>query len=193
MSAADQIKEEVLKCLPILKAGGTILYPTDTIWGIGCDATNEQAVKKVFEIKEREESKSLIILLHSPDQLNKYVKNVPAPAWDLIEFTEKPLTIVFDGGVNVAKNVMAADGTIAIRIIKNNFCNELLRRFGKPIVSTSANTSSKETPLLFMDIDAAISAQVDYVVNLPAEKNKKGTPSLILKMDRNSVIKFLRK
>jgi L-threonylcarbamoyladenylate synthase len=193
MNAPEKIKEEVLKCLEVLKSGGTILYPTDTIWGIGCDATNEAAVKKVFDIKQREESKSMIVLLDAPEKLNKYVKDVPAAAWDLVEYSEKPLTIVYNGAVNFAKNIINSDGTVAIRIVKNDFCIELLRRFNKPIVSTSANISGEDAPLSFADIPENILSQVDYVVNLYHEKNKTGTPSTIMKIESNGVIKFLRK
>jgi L-threonylcarbamoyladenylate synthase len=193
MNADEKIKEEISKSLEVLKSGGTILYPTDTIWGIGCDATNEEAVKKVFEIKKRAESKSLIVLLDAPGKLNKYVKEVPSQAWDLIEYSEKPLTIVYPGAVNFAKNIIGTDGTIAIRIVKNDFCIELLRKFGKPLVSTSANISGEDAPLSFNDIDQIILSQVDYVVNLPHEKNKTGKPSAIIKIETNGVIKFLRK
>src|SRR6185436_15905446 len=152
MNVTEKIKEEAKKAVEILKAGGTILYPTDTIWGIGCDATNETAVKKIFEIKKREESKSLIVLIDAAEKLNKYVKDVPAVAWDLVEFSEKPLTIVYAGAVNMAKNLLSNDGTVAIRVVKNDFCVELLRKFGKPVVSTSANISGEETPLSFNGI-----------------------------------------
>jgi len=193
MNVTEKIKEEAKKAVEILKAGGTILYPTDTIWGIGCDATNETAVKKIFEIKKREESKSLIVLIDAAEKLNKYVKDVPAVAWDLVEFSEKPLTIVYAGAVNMAKNLLSNDGTVAIRVVKNDFCVELLRKFGKPVVSTSANISGEETPLSFNGISREVITQVDYVVNLPLEKNKTGTPSTIIKIDINGVIKFLRK
>jgi L-threonylcarbamoyladenylate synthase len=193
MNPVEKIKEEVVKCIDVLKSGGTILYPTDTIWGIGCDATNETAVKKIFEIKRREESKNLIVLLDVPEKLNKYVKEVPAQAWDLIEYSEKPITIVYSGAVNFAKNIIGDDGSVAIRIVKNDFCIELLRRFGKPIVSTSANISGEDASLSFADISENILSQVDYVVNLFHEKNKTGKPSTIIKIETNGVIKFLRK
>src|SRR4249920_3111805 len=164
MIPSEKIKEEVLKSVEVLKSGGTILYPTDTIWGIGCDATNEEAVKKIFAIKKREESKSLIVLLDAPEKLNKYVREVPAQAWDLVEYSEKPLTIVYSGAMQVARNIISNDGTVAIRIVKNNFCIALLRKFGKPIVSTSANVSGEETPLSFNSIPGTILSQVDYVV-----------------------------
>ncbi|MEP7171173.1 MAG: L-threonylcarbamoyladenylate synthase [Bacteroidota bacterium] len=193
MNVTGKIIEEAVKCREVLKSGGTIIYPSDTIWGIGCDATNESAVKKIFEIKKREESKSMIVLLDAPEKLNKYLREVPAQAWDLIEYSEKPLTLVFSGAVNFAKNIIADDGTVAIRIVKNDFCIELLRRFGKPIVSTSANLSGEDAPLSFENIAENILSQVDYVVNLPLEKNKTGKPSTIIKMETNGVIKFLRK
>jgi L-threonylcarbamoyladenylate synthase len=193
MIPSEKIKEEVLKCVEVLKSGGIILYPTDTIWGIGCDATNEEAVKKVFAIKKREESKSLIVLLDAPEKLNKYVKEVPAAAWDLIEYSEKPLTIVYSDAMHLAKNITDADGTIAIRIVKNDFCIALLRKFGKPLVSTSANISGEAAPLSFNHINQNILSQVGYVVNLPHEINRTGKPSTIIKIETNGVIKFLRK
>lgn len=193
MTVAEKIKEEAVKCLAILKAGGTILYPTDTVWGIGCDATNEEAVKKILAIKKREESKSLVVLLDAPEKLNRYVKEVPSQAWDLMEYSEKPLTIVYPEAVSLAKNVIGDDGTVAIRIVKNDFCVELLRKLGRPLVSTSANISGEATPLSFSEISPVVLSQVDYVVNLPGEKNKTGKPSTIIKIETNSVIKFLRK
>jgi len=193
MIPSEKIKEEVLKCVEVLKSGGTILYPTDTIWGIGCDATNEEAVKKVFAIKKRSASKSLIVLLDAPEKLNKYVREVPAAAWDLIEYSEKPLTIVYSDAMHLAKNITGADGTIAIRIVKNDFCIALLRKFGKPLVSTSANISGEDAPLSFNHINQNILSQMGYVVNLPHEINRTGKPSTIIKIESNGVIKFLRK
>ncbi|MFI5218495.1 MAG: L-threonylcarbamoyladenylate synthase [Bacteroidia bacterium] len=193
MNVAEQIKEEVAKCLTVLKSGGIILYPTDTIWGIGCDATNEEVVKKIFILKNRDDSKGFIVLLDAPEKLNKYVKDVPAQAWDLIEYSEKPLTIVYPGAVNIAKNLIADDGTAAIRIVKNDFCSELIHKSGKPLVSTSANISGEIAPLSFSEINSDILSKVDYVVNLPHEKNKTGKPSTIIKIELNGVIKFLRK
>lgn len=193
MRAEEQIKNEIANCLPVLKSGGTILYPTDTIWGIGCDATNENAVRKIFEIKKREESKGMIILVDAAEKLNRYVKKVPDVAWDLIEYTEKPLTIVYSGAVNIAKNLVGSDGTIAVRVVKNDFCIDLLRKFGRPVVSTSANISGTETAFTFDKISEEILRQVDYVVNLPEEKNKTGKPSSIIQIEINGVIKILRK
>lgn len=193
MTAEEQIKSEVEKCIAVLKAGGTILYPTDSLWGIGCDATNEEAVKKIYTIKNREESKSLIILIDAAEKLNKYVKDVPAQAWDLVEYAEKPLTIVYPVGLNIARSVINPDRSVAIRVVKNNFCVALIRKFGKPIVSTSANISGENAPLQFSEINEAVLTGVDYVVNLPHEKNKIGKPSTILKIETNGVIKFLRK
>ena len=193
MNSEEIIREEVFKCIEVLKSGGTILYPTDTVWGIGCDATNDEAVKKIFAIKKREESKSLIILIDAPEKLNKYIREVPALAWDLIEYSEKPLTLVYSDAKNFAKNIISDDGSIAIRIVKNDFCIALLRKFGKPLVSTSANISGENTPLSFNHITENILSQVDYVVNLPYEKHRTGTPSTIIKIETNGVIKFLRK
>lgn len=193
MNISDQIKNEISTCISILKSGGVILYPTDTVWGIGCDATNESAVQKIYTLKKREESKSMIVLIDVAEKLNKYVKQVPAQAWDMVEYSEKPLTIVYPAGIGLAKNLFADDGTVAIRVVKNDFCKQLIYRFGRPLVSTSANITGNDTPLMFSDIDPYILSQVDYVVNLPEEKIKKGTPSTILKMELNGGIKFLRK
>ncbi|QXP73882.1 threonylcarbamoyl-AMP synthase [Tenacibaculum sp. AHE15PA] len=170
-----------------LKQGKTILYPTDTVWGIGCDATNEVAVKKIYKIKKREESKSLIILVSSIEMLKEYVKVVPQIALDVLENTTKPTTIIYHSPKNLAKNTIASDNTIAIRIPKNDFCLQLIKEFGKPIVSTSANISGESTPKSFIDISKSILKSVDYVVDLH-EDNTTEKSSTILKMDGDSVI-----
>src|SRR5436305_1293040 len=130
------MQNEINKTLEVLKAGGLILYPTDTIWGIGCDATNEEAVKKIYKLKKREESKSLIVLVNEPSMLNIYVEEVPAVAWDLIEFAEYPLTIIYPGAKKLASNIIANDGSAGIRVVNDEFCKRLIYKFQKPIVST---------------------------------------------------------
>jgi L-threonylcarbamoyladenylate synthase len=149
------MQEDIKKACEVMNRGGVILYPTDTIWGIGCDATNEEAVKRVYEIKQRSDSKSMLILLDNPAKLQVYVKDVPDIAWDLIELTDKPLTIIYDGAKNLATNLLAEDGSIGIRITNEGFSKELCRQFRKPIVSTSANISGNPSPASFREIDPA--------------------------------------
>lgn len=189
---ADSSQSEIIKAIVTLKAGGLILTPTDTIWGISCDATNEEAVKKVFSLKQREESKSLIVLIANDAMLNRTIKQVPAIAWDLIDVSEKPTTLVLDSARNLAPNVIAQDGSVGVRMLNEGFCYELVKRFGKPIVSTSPNISGSPTPSQFDQISNDILTQVDYVVNLPAEKNKKAKPSSIIKVSTNGEVKIIR-
>ncbi len=189
----EKINSEIEKCIEVLKQGGTILYPTDTIWGLGCDATNDEAVKKIFEIKQRETSKSLITLLDNETKLGKYVKNVPVAAWDLIEFSTKPLTIVYPGVVNLSKLVIAEDGTAAIRITRDEFCKQLIYKFQKPVVSTSANISGDPSPQGFHDISDNVLNAVDYIVNLPGEGSAAGKPSTIVKLGIDGTFEFIRK
>ncbi len=193
MNLKETIEREANHCAEIIRKGGIILYPTDTIWGLGCDATNTEAVKRIFKIKQREESKSMIVLVESENHLSKYVRTVPEMAWPLIENSERPLTIVYPGAVNLSPAVIAEDGTVGIRIPKHEFCNRLLHKSGKPIVSTSANISGEPSPSCFDEISEAIKSQVDYIVNIESEKKRKGTPSVIIKMELNGTFTFLRK
>ncbi|MCX6235845.1 MAG: L-threonylcarbamoyladenylate synthase [Bacteroidetes bacterium] len=186
------MREELLKAVKILEEGGTILYPTDTIWGIGCDATNYKAVEKVFAIKRRQTVKSYIILLDQPEKLLKYVERVPDIAWDLISSVESPLTVVYPRAKNLAKNVVAADGSIAIRIIKDVFCQQLINLFNKPIVSTSANVAGEAAPLMFSKVSKEIINKVDYVVNVNRDKLNKLKPSTIIKINENGEYVVLR-
>jgi len=140
------MQDDIKKACEVLRKGGIILYPTDTIWGIGCDATNEEAVKRIYELKQRDDSKSMLVLLDNPAKLQTYVQEVPDIAWDLIELTDKPLTIIYEGAKNLATNLIAADGSIGIRITNEVFSRELCRQFRKPIVSTSANVSGEPSP-----------------------------------------------
>ena len=186
--------DEIKKCLEVLRSGGLILYPTDTIWGIGCDATNEAAVAKVYALKKRNEEKSMIVLVHAEYMLDQYVKEVPKAAFDFIEYVEKPLTIIYPDAINLAKNLISSDGTIGIRITKDAFCKQLIQQFKKPIVSTSANISGNTAPSSFNKIDEEIITGVDYVVNLRQhEMGNNNTPSTIIKVEVNGVLKFLRK
>ncbi len=168
-----------------------IIYPTDTIYGIGCDAISNKAVKKIYKIKQREESKSLIVLVSSIDMLSKHVQDIPKEILNYLKNNQTPTTVIYNNPINLAKNVIAKDNTIAIRIVSKGFCHELIKKFGKPIVSTSANISNKPAPINFKDIDESILSKVDYVVNLPLE-NKNNKPSTIIKFVKGK-IEFLRK
>lgn len=183
--------KEISKALDVLKNGGLILYPTDTVWGIGCDATNPEAVKKVYELKKREDSKALICLVADDRMLKKYVAQVPAVALNIIEVTDKPTTIIYDEAKNLAENLIAEDGTIAIRIPDDEFCFQLTRRLNGAIVSTSANISGEPTPNSFKEISQEVLKGVDYVVNLHHEK-KCDKPSSIIKLSNNGVVKVIR-
>ncbi len=186
------MEQEVLKTVEFLSKGKTILYPTDTIWGIGCDATSYRAVEKVYRIKQRVAKKSLIVLLDNADKLEKYVEVVPGIAYDLIDSITTPLTIIFPGAKNLSKNVIAEDKTIAIRIIRDEFCEALIREFGKPIVSTSANISGEPNPILFSKISKKILDGVDYVVDLHRADVSFNRPSRIIKIEVNGAFKVIR-
>ncbi|WP_445737998.1 L-threonylcarbamoyladenylate synthase [Mariniflexile sp.] len=185
------MQTEINKAIQVLKEGKLILYPTDTVWGIGCDATNEEAVSKVYELKQRADSKALICLVADDRMLKKYVKNIPEVALNIIDITDKPTTIIYDDAQNLASNLIAEDGTIAIRIPDDEFCFQLCRKLNGAIVSTSANVSGEPTPKSFKEISSAILKGVDYVVNLHHEKicNK---PSSIIKLSNNGVVKIIR-
>ena len=183
--------EIVNKSIEVLKEGKTLLYPTDTIWGIGCDATSQEAVSKVFEIKKRSESKSLVILVDSIEMLKKYIPTVSKAVLEILANPKTPTTIIYDNPVGLAKNVVASDNTVAIRIVQHEFCKQLIHQFRKPIVSTSANISDNPTPKSFKEIEQSILDSVDYVVNLQREEvNEKS--STILKISENGEIIVLR-
>lgn len=186
------LQDEVKKAVEVLKAGGVILYPTDTIWGIGCDATNPEAVKKVYEIKRREDSKALISLVDSEARLTRYVRNVADVTWDMIELSEKPLTVIFDGVTGLAPNVIAEDGSAAIRVTREEFSKELCFRFQKPIVSTSANISGEPTAQTFDAISDEIKNAVDYVVRYNQRCKEKHKPSSIIKIAANGQFTIIR-
>jgi len=185
--------DEIQKCLEVLNRGGTILYPTDTIWGIGCDALNDKAVEKVYHLKKRMESKSLIILLDDQEKIPVYVEKVPEIAWDLIKNIDTPLTIIYPGGKNLAKNVIGEDNSIAIRIVNNEYCRSLIHLFGKPIVSTSANVSGAPAPLAFKNISKEIKSQVDHVVSLYHDEFRIVKPSRIIRFNENGEFRIIRK
>ncbi|WP_066225887.1 L-threonylcarbamoyladenylate synthase [Formosa haliotis] len=185
------MQQQLTQALQTLKNGGLILYPTDTVWGIGCDASNEEAVKKIFKLKQREDSKALICLVADDRMLKKYVKKIPEAAFSIFDIEDSPITIIYDEPQNLAPNLIADDNTIAIRIPDHDFCFQLLRRFNGAIVSTSANISGEPTPKSFKEIAPDILKGVDYVVNLQHEK-KNAKPSSIIKLSNNGVVKVIR-
>jgi L-threonylcarbamoyladenylate synthase len=187
------MKPEIQTCLKVLEDGGTILYPTDTVWGIGCDATNEIAVEKIYRLKKRMESKSLIILLADQDRLHEYVATIPDLSWDLMKNIETPLTIIYPDSKNLPSNVVAEDGSIAIRIVKSGFCHQLLLAFGKPLVSTSANISGEAAPVLFRQISAEIKDGVDHIVDERFVTIHDVKPSQIIKLNANGEFRIIRK
>ena len=188
MKQEDDIKNAV-ECMC---KGGVILYPTDTVWGIGCDATNPEAVAKVYQIKQRDDSKALICLVDSDARLQRYVRNVPNVAWELIDAAVKPLTVILDNAVNLAPNLIAEDGSIALRITKEPFSNELCRRFQKAVVSTSANISGQPAASNYGDISEDILEAVDYVCWSRRQEHKPHTPSNIVKLTENGEVTIIR-
>ncbi|MCQ4873952.1 MULTISPECIES: L-threonylcarbamoyladenylate synthase [Odoribacteraceae] len=188
----EKLKEEVRKACEVLKNGGIILYPTDTIWGIGCDATNEEAVKRVYELKHREDSKAMLVLLDDVGKLASYVE-VPDVAYELLEVNDKPMTIIYPNAKNLAKNLIAQDRTIGIRITSEIFTKALLYRFRKPIVSTSANISGESSPKCFAEISEAVKSAVDYVVDFRQEETSNPAPSSIIKLGVGGEIQIIRK
>ena len=187
------MQQDIKKAIEVLKQGGLILYPTDTIWGIGCDATNEEAVQKVYDLKQRDDNKSMLVLLDNPAKLQAYVQDVPDIAWDLIELTDKPLTIVYDGAKNFPTNLIGPDNSIGIRITDEVFSRELCKQFRKPIVSTSANISGDMPPGKFSQIKSEVKEGVDYIVSYRQKENIKALPSGVIKLSKNGTIHIIRK
>lgn len=185
------MNQEIENSLSILKKGGLILYPTDTVWGIGCDATNPDAIDKIFQLKKRHESKSLICLVSDFKMLNQYVEQVPEVAYDILKYDVKPTTIVYDDPIRVAENLVAVDNTLAIRVVRNDFCNKLIRKLRRPLVSTSANISGNPTPKSRSEIEAEILEGVDYVVNLQEQK-RNAEPSAIIKIGKDGSVRIIR-
>lgn len=185
-------EDDIKKAVEIMKQGGVILYPTDTVWGIGCDATNAQAVEKVYKIKHRDDSKALICLVDSDARMQKYVRNVPDVAWDILELAEKPTTVILDNAVNLAPNLIAEDGSIAMRITREAFSKELCYRFQKPIVSTSANISGEPAAQNYCDISQELLSAVDYVCWTRRQEHKPHKPSSIIKLSENGKVKIIR-
>ena len=187
------MKEEIQKALEVLRAGGIILYPTDTVWGIGCDASDPEAVAKVYAIKNREDSKSLVLLASDMDMICRYVKEVPEMAVQLVEVNDKPMTIIYPGAMGLAPNAIAEDGTVGIRIPMMDFCQQLISRFGRPIVSTSANISGEATPKKFSEISEQIRSAVDHIVDPALERGATGQSSSIIKVGLDYSIEIIRK
>ena len=186
-------QDDIKKAVEVMKNGGVILYPTDTVWGIGCDATNAEAVAKVYKIKQRDDSKALICLVDSDARLQRYVRNAPEVAWNVMELATKPTTVIFDEAVNLAPNLIAEDGSIAMRITNEEFSKELCHRFQKPIVSTSANISGQPAAQNYCDISEELLNAVDYVCFSRRQEHKPHTPSSIIKIKNNGEIDIIRK
>ncbi|MDO4228941.1 MAG: L-threonylcarbamoyladenylate synthase [Capnocytophaga sp.] len=183
---------DIKNAVETLTVGGTILYPTDTVWGIGCDATNEEAVTKIFSIKQRNESKSLIILVDSEQMLRNYTENTSDFVFDFLKNIHEPTTIIYPNAKNLAKNVISSDNSVGIRLIKDDFCKKMIQKFGKPIVSTSANISGNPTPRIFKEIDTEIIKNCDYIVKHRQEDTEIRPPSRLVRFDLNGNIEFLR-
>ena len=192
---SDKLLQELqmLNCIKVLERGETLLYPTDTIWGLGCDATNNDAVSKVYRIKGRSEDKSFIILVSSMDMLKQYVEELPPMACDLIDaMNETPLTIIYPKSANLPDNVTAEDGSIAIRLVNNIFCADLINRFGKPIVSTSANLSGEPSPLCLADISPQLISSVDHIAIVEDSSARKLQPSRIIRLEKSGMFSIIR-
>lgn len=184
--------EDIKKACQVMGEGGVILYPTDTVWGIGCDATNEEAVRRVYEIKQRADSKAMLVLVDSPVKVDFYVDEVPAVAWDLIELADKPLTIIYSGARNLAPNLLAEDGSVGIRVTNEEFSQRLCRQFRKAVVSTSANVSGQPGAANFSEISEEIKSAVDYIVGYRQNDMSRPKPSSIIKLGKGGVIKIIR-
>lgn len=188
----QEFKDDIKEAVNVMRRGGIILYPTDTIWGLGCDATNEEAVRRIFEIKRREDSKALITLVDSEAKIQFYVREIPDVAWDLIEMSNKPLTVIYDGARNLAKNLIAQDGSVAIRLTNEPFSMELCMRMKCAVVSTSANISGMPAPHCFSDISDEIKNAVDYVCTSRRDEKENPPASSIIKLGADSEIKIIR-
>jgi len=187
------LRDEVAKAFKIVQEGGIILYPTDTIWGIGCDAANTEAVQRIYRLKQRDEAKSMIILLDNDNKLQSYISEVPDIAYDLIEFAENPLTLVMPGAKNLSPAIINADGTVGIRVTSHPFCQQLIQRLRRPLVSTSANISGKPSPQYFSQIEQEIIDGVDYVVDIDQHSMEIKNPSTIMKLSPNGAFEFIRR
>lgn len=185
-------EEDIKEAVSVLKKGGIILYPTDTVWGIGCDATNTEAVAKIYALKRRAESKSMLVLVDGEGMLDRTVRDIPEVAWQLIEAAVDPLTIIYDHPHNVAGNLLAEDGSLGIRITEERYSKELCRRLRRPIVSTSANLSGEKSPALFREISEEIKGGCDYVAEYRRDDSFSRKPSNIIKVGEGGLIKVIR-
>ncbi len=183
---------EINEAVRILREGGVILYPTDTVWGLGCDATCPEAVEKIFKIKQREDAKSLITLMNGSDMLCRYIRQVPEIAWSLIEVNDQPMTLIYPGATGVAPGVVAEDGTLAVRIPQHEFCLQLVTRLQKPLISTSANRSGEKTPARFAEISKEMIEAVDWVAPAKYEQGATGKPSSLMKLGLGGEIQIIR-
>jgi L-threonylcarbamoyladenylate synthase len=188
----NEFGTDLSAALKVLRSGGVILYPTDTLWGLGCDATNAMAVKRIFEIKQRAENKSLIILVNSVAMLERYVSNPPEVALEMAELSERPLTVVYDSGKSLAEGVASADGSVGVRVCTEPFCDALMDALRKPLVSTSANISGSSAPAIFDEISEEVKAAVDYVCLWRQDDRSRARPSSVIKVSGNGVVKILR-
>lgn len=186
------MREEIFKAVEVLKRGGIILYPTDTVWGIGCDATNSEAVDKIYRLKKSKDKKSMLVLAESLDKAACYTTDVPSVAWDVMEVSDKPLTVILPGAVGVSANLIPEEKTIGIRVPDHEFCKKLLRSLGRPLVSTSANISGKPSPMSFDAISEEIIEGVDMVISKEFEGKPTGAPSSIIAIDKSAGIKIIR-
>lgn len=184
--------EDIKKACDVLRAGGIILYPTDTIWGIGCDATNEEAVRRVYALKQRADNKAMLVLIDSSAKLEAYVADVPDIAWDLIDVADKPLTIIYSGARNLASNLLADDGSVGIRVTNEDFSRRLCETFRKPLVSTSANVSGQPSAGNFDEISDEIKNGVDYIVSYRRDDKSKASPSGIIKLGSGGLVQVIR-
>ncbi len=187
------MNDDIKKATEVISKGGIILYPTDTIWGIGCDATNEEAVKRIYEIKKRSDCKAMLVLIDNDVKLSYYIHDVPEIAYDLIEVSDRPLTIIYPGARNVAPNLIGSDGSLGIRITKELFSKTLCERSRKPIVSTSANISGEPSPRFFSEISEVIKKSVDYIVTYRQDEKSESNPSQIIKLGVGGQIEIIRK
>ena len=188
----EKFDQEVQKALEVMKKGGIILYPTDTVWGIGCDATNADAIDKIYELKKREETKALICLVNNFKMLEQYVEEVPEMAYDILKYSKKPTTIIYDKPIRIADNLVGEEDTLGIRVVRERFCSELIKKMRRPLVSTSANISGQPTPESYDQITPQILKGVDYVVNLQRSK-KSPRPSAIIKLSNDGQVSVIRK
>lgn len=186
------VANDVKRAVEVLKQGGVILYPTDTVWGIGCDATNSEAVKRIYTLKRRQDSKSMIVLVANEAALERIVEEVPDVAWELLEASVDPLTVIYDGARNVAPELVAEDGSLGVRIPKDTFTKELCKRLGRPLVSTSANISGEKTAGCFREISEEIKKEVNYIVDYRQDDCRSHKPSNIIKLSTGGVIKIIR-